>query len=118
MAEPKVFQFWHERLHVFRVGLKFVAFVDELESRWFRGNCRRRQQLTDAADSIVLNIAEGASQTSTKARHNFHRIAMGSAGECDAILEILQIKGCPVSAGRDLLARIGAMLSRMNRRAS
>ncbi len=114
----KRFRFWHQRLDVYRVAIQFVGFVEGIDERWFRGNAGRRVQLQNAADSIALNIAEGVSRSAGKARENHHRIAMGSAGECDAILEILQLKGCPVSAGRDLLARVGAMLSRMNRRAS
>ncbi len=110
---PREFRFWHQRLDVFRVAIRFVRFVESIEPRWFRGSSRRRLQLSNAADSIALNIAEGSSQTSTKARQNHHRIALGSTGECDALLEILEARGCPVAEGRKLLSRLGAMLSRM-----
>ena len=76
----KRFRFWHERLDVYRVALQFVAWVKEIDRQWFRGNPERQKQLCRAADSIVLNIAEGSSQTSVSARANFYRIAFGSAG--------------------------------------
>ena len=49
-----------------------------------------------------------------KARNNYYRMALGSSGECDSLLEILEIKGCPVAEGRELLSRIGAMLYRID----
>ena len=107
------FQFWHQRLDAYQVALEFVRFVEAIDSQWFRGRYDRRRQLSEAADAIPLNIAEGASQTSLKVRKNHYRIALGSTGECDAILQILQIKGCPVEKGRNLTARLGAMLYRM-----
>ena len=113
MAHPRRFRFWHQRLDVFRVAIRFVHFVESIEPRWFRGSSGRRAQLANAADSIALNIAEGSSQTSPRARQNHHRIALGSAGECDALLEILGARGCPVDQGRELLCRLGAMLCRM-----
>ncbi len=109
----KTFRFWHERLDVYRVGLQFVAWVEDVDRPWFRGSPDRLKQLQRAADSIVLNIAEGSSQTSMRARANFYRIAFGSAGESHAILEILAHRRRPVGEGLQLLARIGAMLSRM-----
>ncbi len=109
----KMFRFWHERLDVYRVGLEFVAWVEAIDRHWFRGYPDRSRQLRRAADSIVLNIAEGSSQTSGKARANFYRIAAGSAGECHAVLEILGLGQRPVGDGLRLVARIGAMLSRM-----
>ena len=109
----KTFRFWHERLDVYRVGLQFVAWVEDIDRQWFRGNPERQKQIRRAADSIVLNIAEGSSQTSMSARANFYRIAFGSAGECHAILEILAHRRRPVGEGLQLLARIRALLSRM-----
>ena len=109
----KTFRFWHERLDVYHVALEFVDWVEDIDRPWFRGNPDRLKQLLRSADSIVLNIAEGSSQTSMKARANFYRIAFGSAGESHAILEILAQRRRPVGEGLQLLARIGAMLSRM-----
>ena len=107
------FRFGHERLDVYRVAVEFVAWSEKIDGRWFRGKQTRREQLQRAADSIVLNIAEGAAQKSRAARANHYRIAIGSAGECRAILELLGLRKCPVNEGAALLARIGAMLSKM-----
>ena len=107
------FRFGHQRLDVYRVAVEFVRWVEEIDGRWFRGNTTRQKQLQRAADSIVLNIAEGSSQTSKNVRANHYRVAVGSAGECLAILELLGARRCPVVDGTALLRRIGAMLSRM-----
>ena len=107
------FQFSHRRLDVYHVAVQFVTFVDRIPPRWFAGRADRRVQLARAADSIVLNIAEGASQAPSKAKFNHYRIALASAGECDAILQLLAARRCPVSAGHKLLARVGAMLWNM-----
>ena len=112
MTGPR-FEFWHERLDVYRVSLEFVTFVEELGRGSLRAHPQRVDQLRRAADSIVLNIAEGSSQHSMKARHNHYRIALGSAGECHAILELSARRGATVADGQALLGRIAAMLSRM-----
>ncbi|MBU0709055.1 four helix bundle protein [Patescibacteria group bacterium] len=46
-------------------------------------------QIRRATLSVVLNIAEGYSRESVKERRNFLRIAMGSAGEVVACLDIM-----------------------------
>ncbi len=111
--QHKEFVFRHNRLDVYRAALELIEFVGKLDSTWFRGNPDRRRQLLRATDSIALNIAEGSTQNSDRARRNHYRIALGSAGESDAILQVLQLHRAQVSEGRRLLARIGAMLWRM-----
>ena len=91
-------------------------------SHWFhqtsfpRGRAELRKQGQDAADSVVLNIAEGAGRRkgATDAGKNHHEIAMGSAAECCAVLDLVRwLKGADQQ--QDKLRRIGAMLAKLSR---
>jgi four helix bundle protein len=48
-------------------------------------------QLTRAASSIVLNLAEGSERGSDADRRRFYRMAMGSVRECQAVLDLLPL---------------------------
>ena len=58
-------------------------------------------------------------KTSAADRARFHAIARGSAFECAAILDVLQLHGAvatgDVDEGKVLLSRVVAMLSKMCR---
>ena len=73
--------------------------------------------LDRAATSIVLNVAEGAGEFSAAERARFYRMARRSANECAAILDVYRarqaIGDTAIAAGRELLLRIVAMLTRM-----
>lgn len=71
-----------------------------------------RDQLGRAADSTVLNIAEGANR-GRAAQVNHLRIAKGSAAETSAILALLQPHGS--EEAQRTLRRIGVMLGAMTR---
>ena len=47
-----------------------------------------RNQLTRASSSISLNLAEGNGRKQTNDRKHFFQIALGSAYECKAILDL------------------------------
>lgn len=47
-----------------------------------------RMQLSRAASSIVLNLAEGAGRSYGKDQARFFQIAFGSLRECQAILDL------------------------------
>ena len=110
-------KFAHEGLVVYQRTLQFSTFVEELAHRWPAGRSTLRRQLLDASDSILLNIAEGSSQRAGgNTGVNFMRIALGSAGECSAILDRLKIAGIKnVTGGQEILREIGAMLTRFAR---
>jgi four helix bundle protein len=102
-----------ERLDVYRLSrehLQQVARVSLLP--------RLRDQLDRAADSILLNIAEGMGKPpGSRDRKRFFRIALGSAKECACAWDLLSIRrriarGAATQA-RGLLLRIVAMLTRM-----
>lgn len=71
-----------------------------------------RDQGHRAADSIVLNIAEGHGRgMKTRAGKNHFRIARGSAGEAFAILDLLDKR----PELQDKLRRLGVILNGMAR---
>ncbi|MCB9671710.1 MAG: four helix bundle protein, partial [Alphaproteobacteria bacterium] len=67
-------------------------------------------QAIRAADSVVLNIAEGMTRGGRPGANHL-RIAMGSAGEAFAALDVVDFSGC--DQRRADLRRIGAMLARL-----
>ena len=80
----------HENLDCYRFAVE--------ASRWFRrtkfprGDWDLRNQAKRAADSVVLNLAEGQ-QRAGKDRKQHYRIAAGSAAEACAVLDCLDIEG-------------------------
>ncbi len=109
----------HERLDVYQVSLDFAAWSYQ-QAKQLKGLDRHaRDQLLRASQSITLNIAEGCGKLPSPDRRRFLQIAGGSARECGAILDILS--RCQVlsetdwKAGKELLTRIVAMLTRMMR---
>src|SRR5688500_17147450 len=85
MMEP---QFNHEKLEVYKEALAFCA--------WWEPHWRRcgslpplRDQLDRASTSIALNLAEGNGRFTARDRSQYFRIAIGSALECAACLDVL-----------------------------
>lgn len=114
MTEP---YFGHEKLDVYGVAIDFVGlattFVDELP----KGRAFLADQLYRAATSIALNIAEGAGEFSAGDKARFYRMALRSATECAAIVDVLcQSKIITEEAranARAVLHRIVSMLTRL-----
>lgn len=95
-----------------------MKIASDIAATFDAGHSYLRDQLRRAASSIVLNIAEGAGEFRRGEKARIYRIALRSATECSAILDIAAtIMG--VHRGRDrgeprvLLLRIVAMLTRM-----
>ena len=111
--------FDHERLDVYKAAIEFVAISDDVVEHLPRGRRYLADQLQRAAVSIPLNIAEGAGEFSRKDKRRFYRIALRSATESAAILDVcrrLELDdGTRLRAGRDLLLRIVAMLTRLTK---
>jgi four helix bundle protein len=73
-----------------------------------------RAQFVRAADSIVLNLAEGSGHPPGDARRNHYRIALGSAAEVHAVMDLIGVGA--EDAHRLELERVGAMLTKLVRR--
>src|SRR5258706_15375652 len=105
----------HERLDVYRVALEFRRSLAPLAK--IRGIAPLRDQLFRAADSVVLNIAEGAGRNSRSDKQRHYEIAEGNATESAAALELLHHSGIfseiELQERRELAIRIVQMLSRL-----
>jgi four helix bundle protein len=69
------------------------------------------EQLQRASSSVALNIAEGSGKRTAKDQRRFYAIALGSLRECEAILELEEIKD-PVLT--DLMNQLGAILFKLS----
>jgi len=108
-----------ERLDVYRRSIEFLALAVRVTGQMPRGQADLRDQLRRASTSIPLNIAEASGKTGVADRAHFHAIARGSAFECAAILDVLQLLGAAtphdVEHGKLLLTRVVSMLTKMCR---
>ena len=104
------YRFEHENLDVYRLALEVSRACKAL--RVPPGRSHLRDQLLRTADSTVLNIAEGRARTGDAGR-NHYRIALGSAAEACAALDLV---GSPEAlAKQPKLRRVGAMLRGLTR---
>jgi four helix bundle protein len=70
-----------------------------------------KEQLSRAASSVVLNLAEGYGRFSPADQKRFYCIAMGSLRECQAILDISE--GTAVKAAAKTLDCLAAHIYRL-----
>ena len=112
--------FGHEGLDVYKISLQYIAWVYDIEKRLKGKHRHAKDQLLRASQSIPLNIAEGNGKSSPKDRSRFFEIARGSALECAAIQDILEIgKVLSVEENKNakqLLLRIVSMLTKLAQR--
>ena|SRR5881396_2370955 len=108
-----------QKLDVYRCAIEFLSFSIEVSSQAARGNGPILDQLKRAATSIPLNIAEAAGRTGSADAARTYAIARGSAMECAAILDALQMLRVITEDGHQrgmaLLERIVAVLTRLCR---
>jgi four helix bundle protein len=111
--------FDHERLDAYQVALDFVVLADSVVGELPRGRAYLADQLHRAATSVCLNIAEGAGEFAARDKARFYRMAQRSATESAAILDVFGRIGvaepAKLAAGRELLLRVVAMLTRLAR---
>ena len=98
----------HERLDAYGLALQVARWIRT--TRFPTGDSALRDQAKRAADSMVLNIAEGCSRQGGD-RHRHFTIAAGSAAEACAVLDLVDL---PDGAERQReLRRVVAMTSRL-----
>lgn len=111
--------FGHEKLDVYRAVIEYVGwaygFCEDL-----KGHRNAKDQLLRASQAIPLNIAEGNGKATDGDRRRYFEIARGSALECGAVQDVLQVWGA-LSAEENairkaLLDRIVAMLTKLGQR--
>jgi four helix bundle protein len=111
--------FGHERLDVYRAALEYVGWAYRFREE-LKGHRNAKEQLPRASQAIPLNIAEGNGKATDGDRRRYFEIARGSALECGAIQDVLEVCG-GLSAkenakAKAVLDRIVAMLTGPGRR--
>jgi four helix bundle protein len=82
----------HERLEAYQMAVKFYRNVKVIRSGLPRGLGPIGDQISRAAASICLNLAEGAASRFRDVKRRHFAIALGSAAECAAALDLLEIE--------------------------
>jgi four helix bundle protein len=100
--------FAHESLDCYRLLVEVARWY--LTARFPRGSASLRNQGLEAAQSAVLNLAEGRSRKAN-ARINQYEIAKASAAEACSVLDVVDIPGGPENQQK--LRRAGAMLTKL-----
>jgi four helix bundle protein len=112
--------FSHERLDVYKAAIEYAQWSFSIAKRLAGMHRHAKDQLLRASQSIPLNIAEGNGKTTESDRRHYFEIARGSALECAAIQDVLEVFGVLAPdenhKGKDLLDRIIAMLAKMGGR--
>ncbi len=111
--------FGHERLDVYRASIEYVGWAFRLCER-LPAHRNAKEQLLRASQAIPLNIAEGNGKATDGDWRRFFEIARGSALECGAIQDVLEVCGALSPAenteAKGVLDRIVAMLTKLGRR--
>lgn len=114
-------QFDHERLDVYQLELRFVAWTTELLAEVSGDRKARVAEVSDHLDqaslSSLFNTAEGNGKRQRPVRAKFFDDARGSATESAACLDALVAKGAcrpeRIAEGKAMLLRIVSLLSRL-----
>ncbi len=108
-----------QKLDVYRCAIDFLALSTALVQDLPKGHGPLAEQLRRAALSIPLNIGEAAGRGSDADCARHYAIARGSAMECAAIVDaidvIAELGEERRRRARELLGRIVAMLTKMCR---
>jgi len=81
-----------QRLDVYQRAIEFLALASEIVEDLPRGHAERANQLIEAAESVVRNIAEGAGRWSPQDSAKHYKIARGEAMECAGSLDVLRLR--------------------------
>lgn len=107
-------RFDFENMDVFTTAVEVIAVVDELVAELPEGRAYVRDQLRRAANSVALNIAEGAGEFMPAEKARFYRMAKRSATEAAGQIIVgrrLALFAAPRSeVALDGLQRVIAML--------
>jgi four helix bundle protein len=113
--------FDHEKLDVYGLELEFLAWITVFFEHASRSSVQHRRELLDQLDraslSALLNTAEGNGKRPGRQRAKAFDDARGSAIECAAGLDASVAKRIVspdrIRQGKEMLARIVAMLTRL-----
>jgi four helix bundle protein len=113
--------FEYEKLDVYRVELAFIAWIADFLGDVAQSSVQYRRELIEQLDraslSVLLNTAEGNGKRQGHQRAKFFDDARGSAFECAACLDASVaerfVSADRVEPGKEMLARVVAMLTRL-----
>ena len=88
-----------KNFRTFKIAVEFYHQSRTLE---VRGSLR--DQLSRAAQSVALNLAEARGKATVKDQKKFFHIALGSVRECQAILILQELEGTETWQTLDKLA--------------
>jgi four helix bundle protein len=107
--------FLHERLSVYQTSLDLLTHATDVIEHLSRGRSHIADQLSRAATSITLNIAEGAGKFSKPDKRRYYLTALGSTTECAAILDVCVrlkvISEKQHAGGKKMLEELASMLT-------
>ena len=107
----------HDKLDVYKCSVQFFAVAAPAIEEVPRGYGELKKQFRRASLSLPLNIAEATGKNTERDRAKYYAIARGSAHECSAILDALEVLGAVDQRahenGKRLLTRIVSMLTKM-----
>jgi four helix bundle protein len=113
--------FDHEKLDVYGVELAFIRWLTDFLEEVSEYPAAQRRELVDQLDraslSALFNTAEGNGKRQGRQRAMFFDDARGSALECPAGLDAAVAKRVAandrIHTGKEMLARVVAMLTRL-----
>jgi len=107
-------------MKVYQVSVSMVQVVHSEVAPRIRSDRELDDQLHRAARSVVLNVAEGVGVGRGKRRDQHFRIALGSAREVMAVIDLAVATGLVrkehVAAAVDRVDHVCAMLWKLTRR--
>ena len=113
--------FDHGKLDVYGVELEFIRWLTDFLEEVSEYPAAQRRELVDQVDrasmSALFNTAEGNGKRQGRQRAKFFDDARGSALECAAFLDAAVAKRVAtndrIQTGKEMLARVVAMLTRL-----
>lgn len=82
--------FGFQKLQVYKASIEFLALAIPIAESMPKGHSALGEQFRRAAVSIPLNLAEGSGKFDRDAKR-FYAISRGSALECAAILDVVEV---------------------------
>jgi len=108
--------FGHEQLDVYRAAIEYVGWAFRL-CEHLSGHRNAKDHLLRASQAVPLNIAEDNGKATAGDRRRYFEISRGSALECAAVQDVLEVCGVlspeENTKAKRLLDRIVAMLTRL-----
>jgi four helix bundle protein len=81
------------------LAIEYAKICTKIKTPQYLGD-----QLQRAACSVATNLSEGSAKNTSKDRHRYYRIALGSFRETEVILDIIEAQGEELEKLRNHLA--------------